>query len=53
MKSAWKSNELDVEFLDMLQTSLRNIIKFHLVNLEVMFSPDLVMFSCNLVVDLQ
>ena len=53
MKSAWKLNELNVEFLDILWTSLRNIIKFHFVNLEVMFSRDLVMFSFNVVVDLQ
>ena len=51
MKSAWKSNELNVEFPDI--TPLRNIIKFHSVNLEVMLSCDLVMFSFNLVVDLQ
>ena len=52
MKSAWKSNGLNVEFLDILWTSLRDIIKFHLVSFEVMFSHDLVMFSFNLVFDL-
>ena len=53
MKSTWKAKELNVEFLDILRTSLRNIIKFHLVTLEVMFSRDLVMLSFSLVVDLQ